>query len=94
MGFEATIEEIVEATRGGLGHWVKIEDGYIAHYQIISPTTWNGSPRDTNGVRGPWEQALIGIEVRNTDNPIEIGHILRSFDPCLVCTVHTIKINN
>ena len=79
---------LVEATRGALGHWLRIENGKIAHYQIIPPTTWNASPRDSDGVPGPMEQALIGTEVKNIDNPVELGHIVRSFDPCLVCTVH------
>ena len=47
---------LTEAHRGALGHWIKIEDDKIAHYQIISPTTWNASPRDAAGQRGPWEK--------------------------------------
>ncbi|MBT4640494.1 MAG: Ni,Fe-hydrogenase I large subunit, partial [Deltaproteobacteria bacterium] len=74
--------------RGALGHWVRIEDSKIAHYQIISPTTWNLSPRDANGIRGPAEEALRGTEIKDIDNPVELGHIIRSFDACLVCTVH------
>ncbi|MBU0756088.1 MAG: nickel-dependent hydrogenase large subunit, partial [Planctomycetes bacterium] len=81
---------ITEASRGALGHWVQIEEGRIRRYQIITPTAWNGSPRDTDGVRGPWEEALIGTRVKDPENPIELGHVVRSFDPCLVCTVHTL----
>ncbi len=81
---------MIEATRGALGHWVRIQEGAITHYQIITPTSWNASPRDSNGTRGPIEQALVGIEIKNLDDPVELGHIVRSFDPCLVCTVHTI----
>jgi Ni,Fe-hydrogenase I large subunit len=80
---------LVEASRGALGHWVKIKDGKITQYQIITPTAWNGSPRDSSELRGPWEEALIGAPVRDPENPLEVGHIVRSFDPCLVCTVHT-----
>jgi hydrogenase large subunit len=79
---------LAHAARGVLGHWIKIKNGKIDNYQIIAPTTWNGSPRDKNGNLGPWEKALIGVEIKDTDNPIEMGHIIRSFDPCLVCTVH------
>lgn len=82
---------LAQATRGALGHWVKIEHDRISHYQVISPTTWNGSPRDKAGVRGPWEEALIGTPVRDPANPVEVGHVIRSFDPCLVCTVHTLN---
>ena len=83
---------LVEAPRGALGHWVKIGEEKIESYQIITPTAWNASPRDANGVRGPWEEALIGTEIKDLDNPVELDHIIRSFDPCLVCTVHTINL--
>ncbi|MCL4759150.1 MAG: nickel-dependent hydrogenase large subunit [Rhodocyclaceae bacterium] len=79
---------LINAARGGLGHWAKIECNRIARYQIITPTAWNGSPRDDAGVPGPWEAALIGTPVRDPGNPVEAGHVIRSFDPCLVCTVH------
>jgi hydrogenase large subunit len=81
---------LVEAPRGALGHWVKMKNHKISSYQIITPTAWNASPRDFKEVRGPWEEALIGTPVKDTENPIEIHHIVRSFDPCLVCTVHAI----
>lgn len=81
---------LIEAARGALGHWVKIEDGRIAHYQIVTPTAWNGSPRDSNGVRGAWEEALLGAPLTDLDNPVLVGQIVRSFDPCLVCTVHVV----
>lgn len=81
---------LVQAPRGALGHWVKIRDGKIDKYQIITPSTWNASPRDAQGIRGPWEEALVGTEVNNIDNPVEVDLIIRSFDPCLVCTVHTV----
>ncbi len=82
---------LTQAARGALGHWVKIVDGRIQHYQIITPTAWNGSPRDSGGVRGPWEEALIGTPVRDPANPVEVGHVVRSFDPCLVCAVHAVR---
>ncbi|MFH0947246.1 MAG: nickel-dependent hydrogenase large subunit [Planctomycetota bacterium] len=79
------------ASRGALGHWVEIADGKIERYQIITPTGWNGSPRDSEGVRGPWEEALVGTPVKDPENPVELGHVVRSFDACLVCTVHTVE---
>ena len=80
----------VAATRGLLGHWVSIRNGAIDRYQIITPTGWNASPRDDAGIRGPMEDALIGTTVRDPEHPVELGHVVRSFDPCLVCTVHTL----
>jgi uptake hydrogenase large subunit len=81
---------LIQAPRGALGHWVKIKDGKINSYQIITPSTWNASPKDSQGIRGPWEEAVIGTQLQDADNPVEVDHIIRSFDPCLVCTVHTI----
>ncbi len=86
---EASGVGLVEAARGGLGHWLRIERGRIAAYQIIAPTTWNFSPRDANGVPGPLEQALAGLAVDDGDEvPLVVQHVVRSFDPCMVCTVH------
>lgn len=85
---------LTQAARGALGHWVSIENGKIARYQIVTPTAWNGSPRDEGGVRGAWEEALVGTPIADPGNPVEAGYVVRSFDPCLVCAVHTVKRNN
>ncbi|MDJ0820986.1 MAG: nickel-dependent hydrogenase large subunit [Paracoccaceae bacterium] len=82
-------EGLVEAARGALGHWIRIEGGKIAGYQIVAPTTWNFSPRDATGTPGPVEAALVGAPVLpGEDTPLSVQHIVRSFDPCMVCTVH------
>ena len=78
-----------EAARGSLGHWVELRGGRIANYQIIAPTTWNFSPRDREGVPGALERALEGAPVLPGETtPVAVQHIVRSFDPCMVCTVH------
>lgn len=79
---------LVTAARGALGHWLQISDGAISRYQVVTPTAWNASPKDSKGRHGHWESSLIGLTVDNPDDPVEIGHIIRSHDPCLVCTVH------
>ncbi|WP_291994385.1 nickel-dependent hydrogenase large subunit [Candidatus Accumulibacter sp. ACC003] len=80
---------LVEAARGALGHWLRIERGKISRYQIIAPTTWNFSPRDAVGVPGALEQALVGLPVEEGESaPLVVQHVVRSFDPCMVCTVH------
>lgn len=78
----------VQAARGSLGHWVQAKDGKVTHYQIVTPTAWNASPKDSAGRHGPWEHSVIGLELADPADPIEIGHVVRSHDPCLVCTVH------
>ncbi|HEY5595570.1 MAG TPA: nickel-dependent hydrogenase large subunit [Nitrospiria bacterium] len=79
-----------EAPRGALGHWNQIEAQRLANYQVVTPTCWNISPRDANGVKGPIEQALIGTPVADAKRPLEILRVAHSFDPCLACTVHVI----
>ncbi|RME66107.1 MAG: hydrogenase 1 large subunit, partial [Nitrospirae bacterium] len=79
-----------EAPRGALGHWVRIKDGKIENYQIVVPSTWNGSPRDAMGQRGPYEEALIGTPVADPDKPIEVLRTIHSFDPCMACAVHVV----
>lgn len=79
---------LVEAARGSLGHWLTVEKGRITRYQIIAPTTWNFSPRDADGVAGPVEAALVGCAVGAEETPLSVQHVVRSFDPCMVCTVH------
>jgi hydrogenase large subunit len=77
-----------EAIRGALSHWIDVEGGKIKNYQIIAPTTWNVGPRASSGERGPMEEALIGTPIKNASDPVEVGHVCRSYDSCLVCTVH------
>jgi hydrogenase large subunit len=79
-----------DAPRGGLGHWIQIENGRTKNYQIVVPSTWNASPRDENGAMGQYESSLIGCPVPDTNNPINIVRIIRSFDPCLACAIHVI----
>ena len=77
-----------EAIRGALCHWIDVQGGKIRNYQIIAPTTWNVGPRSADGDRGPIEEALIGTPIADPADPVEVGHVCRSYDSCLVCTVH------
>jgi hydrogenase large subunit len=80
---------LVEAARGSLGHWLTIRRNRIHNYQIIAPTTWNFSPRDNAGRPGALERALVGAPVGEGEKaPVAVQHIVRSYDPCMVCTVH------
>lgn len=84
---------LTEAARGALGHWLRIENGRIAHYQIVAPTSWNFSPRDAAGTPGALEAALVGAALDDAiegagGQSVAVQHIVRSFDPCMVCTVH------
>jgi hydrogenase large subunit len=80
----------MEAPRGALGHWIVIEDGTIANYQLVVPTTWNGSPRDQNGQPGAYEASLPGTTLAEPEQPLEILRTIHSFDPCMACAIHMV----
>lgn len=83
-----------EAARGALAHWVEIKNGVIENYQVMAPTTWNVGPSDDGGQKGPIESALEGTEIEDPNDPVEVGMVARSFDSCLVCTVHAHDAKN
>ncbi len=77
-----------EAPRGALAHWIKIKDQKIDNYQLVVPSTWNASPRDTANQMSAYESSLIGTPVEDPENPLEILRTIHSFDPCIACAVH------
>ena len=91
MPNNATAYGLTEAPRGALGHWLKITNGVIERYQVVTPTCWNASPRCSNQLPGPIEQALHGTEVAVRQYPIELMRVVHSFDPCLACAVHVMQ---
>ena len=85
---------LIDTTRGALGHWIKIENSVISLYQIITPSAWNLSTRSQDNLPGPGEKAMIGTMIRNSDSPVELGRIIRSFDPCVSCATHVYSKGN
>jgi hydrogenase large subunit len=80
-----------DAPRGALGHWVKIRDGAIQHYQCVVPSTWNCSPRDADGQMGAYEASLVDNHpLVDPERPLEILRTIHSFDPCMACGVHVL----
>jgi hydrogenase large subunit len=88
---EATSFGLTEAPRGALGHWLRVNNHRIANYQVVTPTCWNASPKDTAGVHGPIEQALLGTSVGDLTQPVEVLRVIHSYDPCLSCAVHVLR---
>ena len=79
-----------EVARGTLSHWVRIQDGTIANYQAVVPSTWNGSGRAA-GERGPYEEALSnGHPLVDAKAPVEALRTIHSFDPCQSCGIHVL----
>jgi hydrogenase large subunit len=82
-----------EAVRGVLSHHMVIQKGKIANYHPYPPTPWNGSPRDSFGTPGPYEDAIQNTPIFEENGPnefkgVDIMRAVRSFDPCLPCGVH------
>ena len=82
------------AGRGYLTHHMVVDNGKIANYQIITPSTFMASPRDPFGNMGPYEEAVLNTPLlEQFDKPedftgIDILRAIRSFDPCMPCTTH------
>ncbi len=82
------------AGRGYLTHHATIDNGALSNYQILTPSTWNASPRDPWGNPGPYEEAVLNTPILEnfasdeTFKGIDILRTIRSFDPCMPCTTH------
>jgi hydrogenase large subunit len=80
---------LMEAPRGGLSHWIVVDDAKISNYQAVVPSTWNAGPRDAQGQPGAYEAALQHNHVMaDPKQPLEILRTIHSFDPCIACAVH------
>ncbi len=79
-----------EAPRGTLSHWIVIRRGKIKNYQCVVPSTWNVSPRDERGQKGPYEASLIDNPIVDPEKPLEVLRTIHSFDPCIACAVHVL----
>ena len=80
----------VTAPRGGLSHWIVIDQKKVANFQLVVPSTWNLGPRCANGLLSAVEEALVGSPVADPKRPVEILRTVHSFDPCIACGVHVI----
>ncbi len=80
----------VTAPRGGLSHWINIEDGKIENFQLVVPSTWNLGPRCSKDQLSPVEEALVGTPIADPKRPVEVLRTVHSYDPCIACGVHVI----
>lgn len=58
--------------------------------QSTNFTKWKLPSKDVMNLPGAVEGALIGSTISNIKEPVEIGRIVRSFDPCVSCATHLI----
>ena len=80
----------VNAPRGGLSHWLVIENKKVANFQLVVPSTWNLGPRCSKGILSAVEEALVNTPIADPKRPVEILRTVHSFDPCIACAVHVI----
>ncbi len=80
----------VNAPRGGLSHWLVIENKKVANFQLVVPSTWNLGPRCSKGFPSAVEEALVNTPIADPKRPVEILRTVHSFDPCIACAVHVI----
>ncbi|WP_277657016.1 nickel-dependent hydrogenase large subunit [Seleniivibrio woodruffii] len=77
------------AARGALVHHIKAYNGKVTDYRMIVPSTWNFGPT-AGGKHGVAEKSILGTPVRfgGESGSIEVGRVIRSYDPCTACSVH------
>ena len=83
MGLEVdNLEEFIQDVEGK-GYKIPLRDEFSNRDEVVL------RPRDAAGVPGALEAALVGAPVAPGETtPLAVQHIVRSFDPCMVCTVH------
>lgn len=84
---------LIEAMRGALAHWIVMRNHRIANYQIMTPSTWNAGPRISEIDLGPYEDAIVGTPLTESDEitGVDVVRTIRSFDPCLACCIQVYK---
>lgn len=75
---------LLETADGATGMWIRIEKSLISHFQFISGSTWNLSPREKDQA-GPVERSLVGLDPKED---LDILRVVRSFSPCSACSAH------
>ena len=85
----------VEAPRGLLYHSYDIDEkGIIKGANIVAPTTFNHKPIERNLTLFAEKNATAFTSTQKRDDAMwGIEKIVRSYDPCLSCSVHMVEVN-
>lgn len=76
-----------ESGRGMTTHHLAIKNRVIGNYQVITPSEWMGSPRDSIGLPGIYEAAMMNTplleECARAEDfiGVDLLRVARSFDP-------------
>jgi hydrogenase large subunit len=68
-----------EASNGSVVHYISIKKGRIFRYNTLDSYSWNLCPFTREGMAGPLEQALLGLNVTGPVIPVEVIRVARSF---------------
>jgi len=79
----------VEAPRGALFHYYEISKGLITRTDIITPTAQNAEDIERYCYLAAQKLLESGEEEKIKDR---MDLVVRSFDPCLSCSVHMVQI--
>jgi coenzyme F420-reducing hydrogenase alpha subunit len=78
-----------EAPRGLLYHRYMVDDqGKIRFARINPPTAQNFARMEAD----LWELAPTALELSHEKATLECEHLLRSYDPCISCATHFLKL--
>ena len=70
---------VAEASQGAVIHYVSLHDGRVEKYNVFDSFSWNLCPIISDSSRNTMEQALIGLNTGDHDNPEEVFRVARSF---------------
>lgn len=82
---------LTEAPRGALAHLTTTNSQKIEGYQILAPTLVNINNGNKLKEQSALAEALTGVIIEDTENPVEVATIARSLDTCLNCKVNLYK---
>jgi hydrogenase large subunit len=80
----------LEAPAGSLRHRASFTGGSITLWDMVGPSTWNGSPQDEAGQSGPIEVALnsSGLDLNRKEDRLAASRIVHSFAFSTVDAIH------
>jgi sulfhydrogenase subunit alpha len=80
---------VSEAPRGLLYHrYVVDEQGLVRFARITPPTAQNFAQMEAD----LWALALTAVSLPQEEASLAFEHLLRSYDPCISCSVHFLKL--
>ncbi len=76
--------------RGYLTHHLEMDKGALVNYQVVTPSTWNASPKDPFGNGGPYEEAVVNTPILEEFDKQENFTASTSSGAALVRPVHAL----